>query len=82
MENTNFDTNIEQNKQVALALANCQINSSMINQLIEQLLAKKLDEKQINSLKKMIKENIDFYRLVNLIDDTTGQEPKTEEKDA
>ena len=82
MENTNFDTNIEQNKQIALALANCQINSSMINQLIEQLLGKKLDEKQVNSLKKMVKETVDFYRLVNLIDNTTEQEPKTEEKDA
>lgn len=82
MENTNFDTNIEQNKQIALALANCQINSNMINQLIEQLLAKKLDEKQVNSLKKMVKETVDFYKLVNLVENTTEQEPKTEEKDA
>lgn len=82
MENMNFDTNIEQNKQIALALANCQINSSMINQLIEQLLAKKLDEKQVNSLKKMVKETIDFYKLVNLVDNITEQEPKAEEKDA
>lgn len=82
MENTNFDTNIEQNKQIALALANCQINSSMINQLIEQLLAKKLDEKQVNSLKKMVKETVDFYKLVNLVENTTEQEPKVEENNA
>lgn len=82
MENMNFDTNIEQNKQIALALANCQINSSMINQLIEQLLGKKLDEKQVNSLKKMVKETVDFYKLVNLVENTAEQEPKAEEKDA
>jgi hypothetical protein len=74
MENTNLDQNIEQTKQIGLALANCQLNSSMITPLIEQLLAKKLDENQVNSLKKMVKENVDFYKLVNLIDNTANQE--------
>lgn len=82
MENTTLDPTIEQNKQVALAVANCQLNSGYINQLIENYLKKKLDEKEINSLKKMVKETVDFYKLINLIDNTTEQEPKTEEKDA
>ena len=74
MENTNLDQNIEQNKNIMMSLALCQINSSSINNLMGDFLAKKLDEKQVNSLKKMAKEIVDFWQLISLIDNTANQD--------
>lgn len=64
--NSELDNTIEQSKNIQLAIAVAKLNFGVLAELTEKYIVRQLDEKQINSMKKALKEVIDFYTSINL----------------
>jgi signal recognition particle GTPase len=64
--NSELDNTIEQSKNIQLAMLAAKVNLGIVTELTEKYITRQLDEKQINSIKKALKEAVDFYTSINL----------------
>lgn len=69
--NLELDNTIEQSKNIQLAMVVAKVNFGIVSELTEKYITRQLDEKQINSMKKALKDAIDFYISINLYSSTT-----------
>jgi hypothetical protein len=64
--NTELDNTIEQSKNIQLAIVVAKVNLGIVTELTEKYIRRELDDKQVNSIKKALKDACDFYTSIGL----------------
>ncbi len=64
--NTELDNTIEQSKNIQLAIVVAKVNLGIVTELTEKYVTRQLDDKQVNSIKKALKDAFDFYTSIGL----------------
>jgi hypothetical protein len=66
INNTGLDNIIEQSKNIQLAIALAKLNLGLVTELTEKYVRRELNDEQVNSIKKALKDAFDFYTSIGL----------------